>query len=199
MADDKSGRDKQADDLDKRQRQRDLAEALERGDETEPEVEAEDLKDIEKAFEAVEFPATGSEVVHAVGTQTVEAPDGTYAVENLIPETEAVVFEKPAAVRVRIQRPTIAAAMKRVLEAADAVRNVEVERSQREAYEKTFRALRAIDADDDDEGIRHVADWIVEQIQENGTIPGSRAVRRKAADFCRSEGYEVRADEWLGV
>ena len=199
MADDKSGRDKQADDLDKRQRQRDLAEALERGDETEPEVEPEDLKDIEKAFEAVEFPATGTEVVHAVGTQEVQAPDGTYAVEDLIPETEAVVFEKPAAVRVRIQRPTIAAAMKRVLEAADGVRNVEVERSQREAYEKTFRALQAIDADDDDEGIQSVSDWIVEQIEEKGTIPGSRGVRRQGAKFCRSEGYEVRSDEWLGV
>jgi hypothetical protein len=199
MADDKSGRDKQADDLDKRQRQRDLAEALERGDETEPEVEAEDLKDIEKAFEAVEFPATGSEVVHAVGTQTVEAPDGTYAVENLIPETEAVVFEKPAAVRVRIQRPTIAAAMKRVLEAADAVRNVEVERSQREAYEKTFRALRAIDADDDDEGIEVVTDWIVERIRTKEKLPNSRRVRKRAAEFCRANGYPIRDDEWLGA
>ncbi|QSG03864.1 Uncharacterized protein AArcS_2668 [Natranaeroarchaeum sulfidigenes] len=43
MADDKKGRDKQAHNAEKRQRQRELREALERGDETEPLWEDESL------------------------------------------------------------------------------------------------------------------------------------------------------------
>lgn len=59
---------------------------------------------------------------------------------------------------------------------------------QRDAYVKTFAELEAIDADDDDEGIRAIADWIVERIREKETLPGSRDVRREAAKFCRSNG-----------
>jgi len=44
-----------------------------------------------------------------------------------------------------------------------------------------------------------MGDWIVEQIREKEKKPGSRAVRREAAKFCRANGYEVRNDEWLGV
>ncbi|WP_255679363.1 hypothetical protein [Haladaptatus salinisoli] len=40
MADNKSGRDKQADDAERCQRERSIAEELERGDETEPPVAA---------------------------------------------------------------------------------------------------------------------------------------------------------------
>jgi hypothetical protein len=89
--------------------------------------------------------------------------------------------------------------MKRDIEASETVPNKEVGRSQREAYEKTFRSLKAIDADDDDEGITVMTDWIVERIREKERIPGSRDVRREAAKFCRSNGYTVRNDEWLGV
>jgi hypothetical protein len=44
-----------------------------------------------------------------------------------------------------------------------------------------------------------IADWIVDQIDERGKLPSSRAVRRQAAKFCRANGYPVSADEWLGV
>lgn len=199
MADNKSGRDKQADDDDRRQREREITTELERGDEDEPPVDASELAYFETELDAVAFPATGAELVSAVGDREIEAADGTYAIADLLPDADAETFESPAEVRVRIQRPTIAAAMKRIVEAVDSLPNEELSRSQRDAYEQTFRALEAIDADDDDEGIRVIADWIVERIGEKEAVPGSRDVRRRAAKFCRKNGYEVRNDEWLGV
>jgi hypothetical protein len=124
------------------------------------------------------------------------ANGGTHAVAALVPETDAETFESPAAVRERVQRPTVAATMKRIVEVTDRPQEVELRGSQRDAYERTFAELEAIDAD---EGIQVVGDWVVEQIREKGTLPDSRAVRRKAAKFCRSNGYQVRNDEWLGI
>jgi len=199
MADDKRGRDKQARDEKRRQQERDALEALERSDETEPPVEETQLDEFETELDALTFPATGTEIVDTVGDRSIETPDGTETVAALVPDTDEEQFDSPAAVRLRVQRPTIAAAMKRVVEASETLQNTDLGHSQRDAYEKTFRALKAIDADDDDEGIQVVADWIVEQIHEKGALPGSRAVRRKAAKFCRSNGYSIRNDEWLGV
>jgi hypothetical protein len=99
----------------------------------------------------------------------------------------------------RVQRPTIAAAMRRILEASETLPNGNLRGSQREAYEKTLRELKAIDADDDDEGVRVITDWVVERIRDKGNLPESRAVRKQAAKFCRANGYQVRNDEWLGV
>lgn len=199
MADDRSGRDKKARDLDQRQRERDLATELERREETEPPIEEEVLEAFEVELESMSFPATGTAVVAAVGDREIESTDSTHTVEELIPETDEETFDTPAAVRVRIQRPTVAAAMKRVVEASETLPNTKLDSSQRNGYERTFRELRAIDADDDDEGIQVISDWIVERIQEKQKLPGSREVRRQAAKFCRKNGYEVRNDEWLGI
>ena len=199
MADDKSGRDKQAHDAQKRQHERDIATELERGAEPEPPVDETDLDELEAELDALEFPATGAEVVTTVGTQTVTAGETTYTVAELVPEIDAETYDSPAAVRVRIQRPTVAAAMKRVLEATKTLQQTELSGSQRDAYERTFQELKAIDADDDDEGVRVIGDWILEQLQDDEKLPGSRAVRRQAAKFCRANGYSVRNDEWLGV
>ncbi|MCU4801692.1 hypothetical protein OB920_15035 [Halobacteria archaeon HArc-gm2] len=199
MADNKSGRDKQADDEERRQRERAIETELERGDEPEPPIDEGVLDDVESDLEAVSFPATGADVVAAIGDREVDATDESYAVAELVPDSDAETFEAPTDVRVRVQRPTVATAMKRVVEATDRLSGADLGGSQRDAYEKTFRELAAIDADDDDEGIRVMGDWIVEQIREKEKLPGSRAVRREAADFCRSNGYEVRNDEWLGV
>ena len=199
MADDKRGRDKQARDAERRQRERDIAAELERGDETEPPTDEAELDEFEAELASLEFPATGTEVVAAVGDREVESADGTYSLEELVPDTDGEQFDSPAAVRVRVQRPTIAAAMKRIVEASETLRNEELSGSQREAYERTLRELKAIDAVDEDEGIRAITDWIVERIRDEERVPGSRAVRRQAAKFCRANGYEVRNDEWLGV
>jgi hypothetical protein len=89
--------------------------------------------------------------------------------------------------------------MKRIEEAATGHQNVDLRGSQREAYEKTLRSLKNIDADDEDEGIATITDWILERIEGKADLPGSRDVRRQAAKFCRANGYEISNDEWLGV
>jgi len=199
MADDKRGREKKAEDADRRQRSRDIAAELERGDEPEPPVDAEALADVELELESLNFPVTGAEIVAAVGDDEVESPAGSYTVEELVPDTDDETFDSPSAVRVRIQRPTVAAAMKQVSEASRTLPRRDRFGSQRDAYTKTFRELEAIDATDDDEVIRTVSDWVVEQIRENDELPSSRAVRRQAAKICRANGYQVRDNDWLGV
>jgi hypothetical protein len=199
MADDKRGRNKQARNAERRQREREVAAELERGDEAEPPVDAGELAEFEAELEAVTFPATGTEVVAAVGDREIESVDGSYRLEELVPETDEETFDAPAAVLVQVQRPTVAGAMKQVLEASTTLRNPAFSPAQRKAYEKTFRALAAVDAVDDDEGIQAISDWIVERIHDKEALPSSRAVRREAAKFCRANGYEVRNDEWLGI
>ncbi|QSG13319.1 Uncharacterized protein HSBGL_2925 [Halapricum desulfuricans] len=199
MADDKRGREDQARNEERRQRARAIAAELERGDEPEPPVEPAVLADLESELESVSFPATGADVIETVGDREIESVDGPYTVEELVADTDAERFDTPESVRVRVQRPTVATAMKRVVEAAGTLRNEELGDSQRTTYEKTFRELKAIDADDEDEGIEVVADWIVDRIHEKETLPGSRAVRRRAAEFCQANGYEIRNDEWLGI
>ncbi|MFD1586270.1 hypothetical protein ACFR9U_04705 [Halorientalis brevis] len=199
MADDKRGRDKQAQDAERRQQEREVATELERGDEREPPFVAEELADFEAELEELTFPATGTELVTAIGDREIESVEGSYSIEELVPETDEETFDSPAAVGVQVQRPTVAAAMKRVVEASTTLRNTDFSWSQRRAYEKTFQELKAIDADDDDEGIQAISDWIVERIGDNERLPTSRAVRREAAKFCRANGYQVRNDEWLGI
>ncbi|MDZ7688275.1 MAG: hypothetical protein U5J64_06050 [Halobacteriales archaeon] len=199
MADDKKSRDKQARDEERRQMKRDQDEARERMGEPEPPIEDEELDEIETELGSLEFPATGAEVVDVVGERVVESVARRYSVEELVPDTEAERFGSPSVVLSRIKRPTVARAMKRIAEAVDTLPDAELEGSQRETYEKTLRELKEIDADDEDEGIRVVADWIVERIHEKEKLPGSRSVRRRAAEFCRANGYEVRNNDWLGV
>ncbi len=199
MADDKSGREKQAANAERRQRKREIEMELERGDEPEPEIDPSELAYFETELESVSFPATGADIVDALGEAEIESDEGTYEIRALLPETDVETFETPKDVRVRIQRPTVAEAMKRVVEAIGSLSNVDYGTSQRNAYERTFLALRAIDADDDDEGIEVIREWIVERINEDGQLPSSRDVRREAAKFCRANGYEVRNDEWIGV
>jgi len=187
MADKKRGRDKQAHDAERRQQNQEIATELERWDEIEPELES------------LRFPATGAEIVAAIGDHEIQSVDGSYSVEALLPETAEEHFDSPSAVRVQVQRPGVAAAMKPVVEASKTLPNEEFSWTQRTAYEKTFRALKAIDPDDEDEGVEAITDWIVEWIHTNERLPSSRAVRREAAKFCRANGYQVRSDEWLGI
>jgi hypothetical protein len=199
MADDKRGRDKQAHDKERRQRERDLETELERREEPEPPIPATELGELETELETVSFPTTAADVVETVGDREIVSPTGPYRLAELLPETDTETFDSPAAVSAQVQRPTVAAAMKRIIEASAALAHAEFGGSRRDAYKKTLESLAAIEADDDDEGIDVITEWIVEEIDENGKLPGSRAVRREAAKFCRSNGYEVRVDEWLGI
>lgn len=121
----------------------------------------------------------------------MESDDESYTVEGLVPAIDSETFDSSSAIRTRVQRPTIAAAMKRVLEAAEMLPNTDLQGSQH-AYEKTFQELKAINTDDDDEGTLSVTDWIVERIREDETRPESRAVRRQAATFCRRTATRFR-------
>jgi len=199
MADDKRGRDKQAHDAERRQREREIREELSRSGEAEPPVEPAELAAVEEELASVTFPATARTVVDAVGPRALTAGEGHPTVSDLLPDTELETFDSPRAVRARIQRPTVARAMKRVVEAAEGRQQVELRESQLDAFRKTFEALEDIDADDEDEGITVIRDWIIGRIQQKEKVPGSRGVRREAAKFCRSNGYPVRNDEWLGI
>lgn len=199
MADDKDGRENQAQNADRRQRERDMEAAVERGDEPEPPVTATELGEFESELESLPFPATGSEIVAAAGDREIDSADGRFSIKDLVPETEEETFDSPDAVRVQVQQPAVAAAMKRVIEASNTLQNPEFPWTQRKAYELTFQELHAIDADDEDEGIQAITDWIVERIRRKEALPGSRDVRRQAAKFCRANGYQVRNDEWLGI
>jgi len=199
MADNKGGRDKQAQDAERRQQEREVATELERGDEVEPPVDAEELADLEAALEELAFPVTGTDLVAAIGDRRIDSAEGRYRLEELVPETDGETFDSPAAVRVQVQRPTVAVAMKRIVEASKTLPNTDFSWTQRKAYELTFEELEAVDADDDDEGIQAISDWIVERIHDKERLPTSRAVRREAAKFCRANGYQIRNDEWLGI
>jgi predicted RNA-binding Zn ribbon-like protein len=138
MVDNKSGRDKQADDERKRQLERDMLEQRERGDETKPPVDPETLDEFERELATIEFPATAETVVAELGDWEIEAADSTYTVEELLPASDAEVLPDPETVRLQVQRPTVARAMKQILEAARELSAGAVQESQRDAYEKTF-------------------------------------------------------------
>ncbi|WP_058365851.1 DUF5789 family protein [Haloparvum sedimenti] len=199
MADTKDGREKQARNADRRQRERDIAAEMDRWDDAEPPIDPGELAYFEADLESVSFPATGREIVETVGDKEIAATDGSHAVAELLPDADAETFVSPESVRVRVQRPTVARAMKRVVEAVDRLPDASLDDSQRDAYARTLRELEAVSADDENEGVRAIADWIVERTREDEKAPGSRDVRRRAAEFCRENGYEVRDDEWLGV
>jgi len=201
MADDKQGRDDQAHDEANRQRAREVEEALERGDEPEPEpvADPETVAALEPALEPLEYPATGSDIVAAVGDAEITAGAETLHVAELIADEPVESFGSPTAVLERVERPTVARAMKRIAEASSDRRDGRLRGSQQEAYEKTFAALAAIDTVDENAPVAAVADWVVGRISETGALPGSRAVRRQAAAHCRDHGYQVQSDEWLGV
>jgi hypothetical protein len=198
MADDKSAREDQARNESDRQARRAMAADLARGGEPEPALDEATLGDVDAALADVSFPATGAEVVAAVDDRAVTVDGEAVPVPELLPESDAETFAAPAAVRDRLRYPSVAAAMKRVVEAAGD-HGADLRGSQREAYEKTFLALAAIDEVDDDEGVVAVADWVVERLETTGALPGSRRVRKQAATVSRASGYEVRDDEWLGA
>ncbi len=170
-----------------------------RGDEAEPPFDDEATEALEAALEPLTFPATGREVVAAVGDRELESEARVYTVADLIPDADLEAFDAPTTVRERVRRLAVAAAMKRVVEAAAELENVDFGRSQHEAFERTFRALSDINELDDEEGVRAIADWVVDRIGEKQTVPGSRDLRRQGAKYCRAHGYEVRDDEWLGI
>ena len=193
MGDTKDGRDDQAQDELKRQRQRAVQEELERWHETEPPRELED------ALEDLTYPATVDEVAEEVGDYEVSVGDETIPVAEVVERSNVDRFDSPAEARERIQKPSVAASLRRLLAVSSEAGLEDDFRAREDTYEKTLRALEDVDADDDDEGIAAVTAWVVEHVEEKGKLPKSRRVRNYAAEFCRENDYEIRDDAWLGA
>ena len=82
---------------------------------------------------------------------------------------------------------SINAAIERIAEAESEAKIRDDDRDQQhEVYERTFRALEDV-TPDDDEGITVVTEWIVERIRATGERPSSRAVRRRARQYCQEK------------
>lgn len=115
MADDKKGRNKQADDEERRQRKRELEEARDRGDEAEPEPEpefepepvhddaGERLGDLDEALEEQEYPTTTEEVIEAHGEREVESQEGWKSIDEVLTPIDDETYESADDVRNRIQ------------------------------------------------------------------------------------------------
>ncbi|WP_225335391.1 DUF5789 family protein [Halomicrobium urmianum] len=106
MADDKSGRDKQAADEERRQRERDMREARDRADEPEP-MDAESserLGDLDEALEGLDYPTTAAELIDAHGDRKVETQSGSTSVAEVLAEADDdESYESPDDARNRIQ------------------------------------------------------------------------------------------------
>ena len=93
MADTKDGREKQARDEENRQRIRAMQEALERGDEPEP----EDVLDDE------EYPITGETLREEYAGYEVETDEGSEPLERLLEPAEGEEFDSAQEVRERLR------------------------------------------------------------------------------------------------
>lgn len=104
MADDKQGRDKQADDQIRRQGERDLKEARSRADEPEP-VQNDptgQLGDLDEALADHDYPTTTDELVEAYGDYEVETRDGLESLEDVLSSTDDRTYDSADDVRARL-------------------------------------------------------------------------------------------------
>jgi hypothetical protein len=76
---------------------------------------------------------------------------------------------------------------------ADAKRR---EGSRRNSYEKALQEVREIASK---AAARALAEWIKEEIQSREEFPSGREVRKRGAQLCRENGYEVSTGNWLGA
>ena len=104
MADDKQGRDEQADAEENRQRERELEEAKARGDEKEPlfDDESVQLGDLDEALKAHDYPTTTTELVEAYGDYELEIQGGKKPLEEVLSSTDDQTYDSAEDVRRRI-------------------------------------------------------------------------------------------------
>lgn len=197
MGDDNNVHEQQARTAKNRQNERDST--TDQARRNDPKPPASGLDELESELSSLGYPTTGSQIVTALGDYTLNSHDKNYTIEELIPENDTETFDSPSAVRVQVQRPTVAAAMKQIIDANSTLNNSDFPYSQRKAYEMTFEELRMIDIDDEDDGIAVMSDWILGRIREKHSLPSSRDVRRHASKVCRANGYQIRNEDWLGI
>ncbi|WP_232686883.1 DUF5789 family protein [Halobacterium zhouii] len=104
MADDKQGRDEQADREENRQRERELEEAQARGDEKEPlfDDESRRLGDLDEALKSHDYPATTTELVAAYGEYELETQGGKKPLQDVLSSTDDQTYDSAEDIRRRI-------------------------------------------------------------------------------------------------
>ncbi|MFC6826610.1 DUF5789 family protein [Halopelagius fulvigenes] len=104
MADDKKGRNKQADDREKRQRKREMEEARDRADEDKPMSGDLDnrLGDLDEALESEEYPVTTDELVEAYGDYVIQTRGGEESLEEVLAPTDNQTYDSADDARSRI-------------------------------------------------------------------------------------------------
>ena len=105
MADDKQGRDEQADNEGRRQREREMEEARNRADEAEPIRDEPGLQlgDLDEALETKDYPATTNELVEAYGDYEIQTQAGEASLEDVFAQTDNQTYDSADDVRSRIQ------------------------------------------------------------------------------------------------
>lgn len=104
MADDKQGRDEQADRQKERQREREVAEARTRGDEKEPmgDDTTRRLGDLDGALESHDYPATTNELIEDYGEYELETQSGEKSLEDVLSSTGEQIYDSADDVRRRV-------------------------------------------------------------------------------------------------
>ncbi|RBI60616.1 hypothetical protein DMJ13_16665 [halophilic archaeon] len=104
MADDKQGRDEQADDEKRRQQERMQEEARTRADEEEPMRgdPGERLGDLDEALETHDYPTTTDELVEAYGDYEIETQGGTETLDEVLAATDNQTYDSADDVRRRL-------------------------------------------------------------------------------------------------
>jgi uncharacterized protein YwbE len=68
--------------------------------------------------------------------------------------------------------------------------------SQREGYERSLREIERVAGK---QAAGELTEWIVEQIHTNEKFPHSKKVRNHGAKICRSQGFSMSDNDWLGA
>jgi hypothetical protein len=105
MTDNNTSGDKQADDEERRQRERDREEARDRADEAAPVHDApgERLGDLDEALETHDFPTTTDELIAAYGDYEVETQGGSTSINEVLAPIDNETYDSAVDVRNRIQ------------------------------------------------------------------------------------------------
>lgn len=105
MADDKKGREKQAADAERRQREREVEEARDRADEAEPmrTDSGDQLGDLDAALDTHEYPTTTADLVAAFGDYEVETRRGWESLDDVLSPEDDRTYGSAEDVRNRIQ------------------------------------------------------------------------------------------------
>lgn len=105
MTDNNTSGDKQADDEERRQRERDREETRDRADEAAPVHDApgERLGALDEALETHDYPTTTDELIAAYGDYEVETQGGSKSINEVLAPIDNETYDSAVDVRHRIQ------------------------------------------------------------------------------------------------